>query len=454
MPQQSETPAQVWRHHSLSSAQFTSLARGGGSQDAIEQLVAGQRSKHLILLSKVAELARRGDHPDDALGVAGYQLLAQVQRQDPAAAAEVIGYPSVGAWALHVIRSSTAAAAGTAAADTASVAGVSLPGVRPSGLATIAAAAAIRAGLDAEIEVPVLGAGVLLPSLGTAEAAGGTAIVAAKEAEVRSENLRVRVQPGEPGWRELRRATAGPLSVLVDDLDPFRMPTPDGGPTGRLTPSQLTELRDTLSAAWPVLSPARAAEIAAIVRVIVPYRPPESGNFHISVSSPQVFGTIAMSRQPDKYTCAETLVHETQHLKLSALLDLVTLMRPDDGQRYYAPWRPDPRPASGLLQGAYAFLGVSGFWREQRQEAPEPGVRRRAEAEFARWRDGAAAVVATLLRSGQLRSAGETFVETMAEVLDGWRREPVPGDALAVARRESERHLVRWQATNGPAVVG
>ena len=68
-----------------------------------------------------------------------------------------------------------------------------------------------------------------------------------------------------------------------------------------------------------------------------------------------------MSRQPDKYTCAETLVHETQHLKLCALLDLVTLARPDDGRRYYAPWRPDPRPAGGLLQGAYAFLGVSGF---------------------------------------------------------------------------------------------
>jgi HEXXH motif-containing protein len=453
MPQQPYTPAQGWRHHSLSSAQFASLARGGGDQDATGQLIAGQRSKHLILLSKVAELARRGDHPDDALSVAGYQLLAQVQRQAPAAAAEVIGYPSVGAWALHVIRSSQARTE-SAPTDTASAVSMGLPGVRPSGLATIAAAAAIRAGLDAEIEVPVLGAGVLLPSLGAAEAAGGTAIVTAKEAEVRSGNLRVRMRPGEPGWRELRRATAGPLSVLVDDLDPFRMPTPDGRPTRRLTPSQVTELRDTLRAAWPVLSSARAAEIAAIVRVIVPCRPPESGNSHISISSPQVFGTVAMSRQPDKYTCAETLVHETQHLKLSALLDLITLTRPDDGRRYYAPWRPDPRPASGLLQGAYAFLGVSGFWREQRQAAPEPGIRERAHAEFARWRDGAATVAATLLRSGQLTSAGDTFVETMAEVLDGWLREPVPGDALAVAQRKSDRHRTRWRASNGAADTG
>jgi uncharacterized protein len=451
MTQQADGRARV-RPHSLSAEQFAALARGGGGPDAIGQLVAGQRSKHLILLSKVAELTRRGDHPDDALGVAGYQLLAQVQRQDPAAAAEVIGYPSVGAWALHVIRSSGAPAVGTGSADTTSASSTALPGVRPSGLATIAAAAAIRAGLDAEIEVPVLGAGVLLPSLGTAEAVGGTAIVAAKEAEIRSGNLRVRARPGEPGWRELRRATAGPLSVVIDDLDPFRMPTPDGGPTGRLTPSELAELREMLRAAWPVLPPANAAEIAAIVRVIVPFQAPESQ--HVSTTSPQVFGTVAMSRQPDAYSCAETLVHETQHLKLCALLDLVTLVRPDDGQRYYAPWRPDPRPAIGLLQGAYAFFGISGFWREQRQAAPEPGIRQRADAEFARWRDGTAAVAAVLLRSGQLTSSGDTFVQTMADVLDEWRREPVPADALTAARRKSERHLAEWQANSGKASTG
>src|SRR5580693_6827795 len=107
MTQSADTSGQV-RHHSLSTEQFAALARGGGDQDAIGRLVAAQRSKHLILLGKVAELARRGDHPDDALGVAGYQLLAQVQLRDPAAAAEVIGYPSVGAWALHVIQSSRA----------------------------------------------------------------------------------------------------------------------------------------------------------------------------------------------------------------------------------------------------------------------------------------------------------------------------------------------------------
>jgi hypothetical protein len=115
---------------------------------------------------------------------------------------------------------------------------------------------------------------------------------------------------------------------------------------------------------------------------------------------------------------------------------------------------PDARPANGLLQGASTFLGVSGFWREQRQTAPEPGIRQRAHAKFARWRDGTAAVAMTLLRSGQITSSGETFVRTMAGVLDAWRREPVPTDALAVARGKSERHLVQWQADNGQAGTG
>jgi uncharacterized protein len=418
--------------HSLTAEQFAALGRGGGTA-AVAQLVAGQRSKHLILLAKVAQLARRGDRPDDGLAVAGHELLAQVQEQDKAAADDVIGYPSVGAWALHTIRGIDGDQA--------------VPGAQPSGLAAVAAAAAIRAGLDVEIEVPVVNGAVLLPSLGAADAVGNTAIVATRAAEVRSGDRCVEMHPGKPGWQELRAVTAGSLRVLVDDLDPFRMPATDGTPTGRLTAEQISELRSTLRAAWPLLPPASAAEIAAIVRVIVPYQAPDSGL--VSTSSPQAFGTVAMSRQPDKYTCAETLVHETQHLKLCALLDLVALTRPDDEQRFYAPWRTDPRPASALLQGAYAFLGVSRFWREQRRTAPERHVRQRAQTEFARWRDGAAHVIETLLGSGQLTESGQAFAREMALVLDTWRREPVSDDAVAVAQRVADRHLAQWHADNG-----
>ncbi len=46
-------------------------------------------------------------------------------------------------------------------------------------------------------------------------------------------------------------------------------------------------------------------------------------------------------------------------------MHLVPLVRYDRTETYYAPWRPDPRPAHGLLQGAYAYLGVTEFWQRQ-----------------------------------------------------------------------------------------
>lgn len=417
-------------HHVMPRGQFEALARGGGGTGAMWRLVAAQRSKHVILVRAVAELARQRGGEDDATAMAGYELLAQVRHHDRTAADTVISYPSVGAWALHTLRGDQ-----------------TVPGAHPSGLATVAAAAAIRAGTDAEIEVPVRDGTVMLPSLGAADAVGPTALVRTKAAEVRSGDLRVEARPGAPGWRELRGVQAGSLDVLIDDLDPFRMPTTDAEPTGRFSVGQVTELDSSLNDAWAVLTPAGAAEIAAIVRVIVPFQAPESGL--VSTSSSQSFAAVGMSRQPDKYTCAETLVHETQHLKLCALLDLVRLTRPDDGQRYYAPWRTDPRPAASLLQGAYAFLGVSGFWRVQRQVAKEPAVRQRAQAEFARWREGAALAVQTLRGSGQLTAAGQEFAAEMAQVLDAWRREPVPGDALTLARHQADSHLARWHADNG-----
>jgi HEXXH motif-containing protein len=261
--------------------------------------------------------------------------------------------------------------------------------------------------------------------------------------------MRVAAAEGAPGWEGLRRVRAGSFSVLIDDLDPFRMPAAsDLAP--RLTDAEITEWGAMLGDAWPLLEPAAAAEVAAAVRVIVPYQAPPAG--HVSSTSPETFGTVAMSWQPDPYTCAATMVHEVQHLKLSALLDLVALLLPDDGKRYYAPWRTDPRPLSGLLQGAYAFMGVSGFWWRQRQ-GTDGTIRQRAEAEFARWRTGAAQVAATLRSSGRLTAAGRDFVGEMTQVLDSWQREPVPDEALAAARREAGLHLTRWQTENKmPAV--
>jgi len=416
--------------HVLPRDQFLALARGGGGIDAIGNLVAAEHSRHMILVRGVFNAARAGEGPDDQLAVAGYEALAQAQRRDPDAASAVIRYPSVGAWALHTLRRDN-----------------SIPGARPGGLASVAAAAAIRAGISTEIEVPVRDGKVVLPSLGVADVQGDTAVVRTSPAEVRSGTRRMRLAPGTPGWQDLRRIRAGSLDVIIDDLDPFRIPTADGEPLSRLSRSQVADLERALSDAWEVLDPARAAEIAALVRVIVPCQGPVQG--YVSTSSRETFGTIAMSQPPDPYSGAETLVHEAQHLKLGAVADLVRLTLPDDEPRYYAPWRDDLRPASALLQGTYAFFGVCGFWRWQRQAVADDAVRRRADAEFVQWREGCAAAADTLLTSGQLTAAGQDFVGEIAGLLDAWRQEKVSMGAQSVARRKSDLRAAKSRAQNG-----
>jgi HEXXH motif-containing protein len=294
---------------------------------------------------------------------------------------------------------------------------------------------------------------VMLPSLGAAVVEGETALVRASHgaAEVRSGTHRTAVptdpHSDAPGWLGLRRIQVGTHEVLIDDLDPFRLPS-SGDLTARLNEADLARLVSSLREAWPVLEdyhPRIAAELREAVTVIVPLISRRGGE--ISSSSSATFGAVGLSQPADPYSCAATFAHEIQHLKMSALLDIAPLTLPDDGQRFYAPWREDPRPIGGLLQGAYAFLGVSGFWRTQRLHA-DGSLRMEAETEFARWRTASMLAVQTLLASGCLTDAGTELVEGMAQTLHPWQNEPVSREALDASEALADSHLARWARDN------
>jgi uncharacterized protein len=255
-----------------------------------------------------------------------------------------------------------------------------------------------------------------------------------------------------PGWRPLSRIVAEAsgmrLRLLIDDLDPFRMPA-TVNTTPRLAADDIEWWRTALREAWTLLvryHPAAAEEIAAVIRVITPLVSPPDGQ--VGVSSRETFGTVALSAPPDARSFALTLCHEVQHAKLTAVIDIVALTRPDDGRRWYAPWRDDSRPIGALLQGCYAYLGVSGFWLRQRQHENGPTALP-AHSEFARWRAAGQLAVNRLLASGQLTPAGEQFVAGMAQTLRGWEDEPVPPAAQRIAQRTAEEHLARWRLRNG-----
>jgi HEXXH motif-containing protein len=422
--------------HALSPAAFAKLAAGGGGRAAIAELAAAEHSRHLHLLSGVVVVARATGHGESALAEEGYSLLCAARDRNLDAVLPVIRHPSVGAWALRTLEALRV--------------GQGLPGATPGGLRAVGAAAAIRAGHAEEITIGAVNGVAMLPSLGAAFVSGDTVPVRSLGGTVAVGPVRLPDDPhlDGPGWLGLRRVSAGALDVLIDDLDPFRHPAVWSLPERQAVDSW-TEM---LVEAWAVLQahhPRSAAEVAAGVQVITPL--PASTGRTESSSSPELFGTVAMSLPPDPVSGAETFAHEIQHVKLDALLNQVPLTLPDDGSRYYAPWRPDPRPASGLLQGAYAYLGVSGFWRSQRRQR---GHEEHGDAEFARWRAAAAKAVSILQSSGRLTEPGHEFVAGMARTLGPWQHELVSASALASAERAASGHLARWQSAHGTTPAG
>lgn len=187
--------------------------------------------------------------------------------------------------------------------------------------------------------------------------------------------------------------------------------------TGPLGAAGLDSWRGALAGAWEVLvrrHRPHAEAVAACVSVLVPLRPAPDGSA-VSAAARRAYGAVAASLPAEPVLLALALVHEFLHVQLGALLDLVPLHHPNGAAVHHAPWRPDPRPVGALLQGAYAHLGVTGFWRAE-LAAGAPG-RERAEREYLRWRVHTGAALATLAASGELTTAGSAFVAEMARAV-------------------------------------
>lgn len=231
------------------------------------------------------------------------------------------------------------------------------------------------------------------------------------------------------------------ISVRVEDSDPLRarLGLP---PAARLTDAELARWQDALHGAWRMLVDRLrpdAEVLAAVLDCVVPVEPDPAAR-GISATSADAFGAVAMSEPADATALAVGLLHETQHSVLNAVQYLFDLHAEPDAPGY-SPWRDDPRPASGLLHGAYAYLAVTRFWRAR------PGDRL-AAFEFARWRAVVVATADGLLGGGGLTPAGARFVAALrAEVLP-WLDEPVEPEVARLAERANLDHHLRWRLRN------
>ncbi|GGK94229.1 HEXXH motif domain-containing protein [Sphaerisporangium melleum] len=446
---------------SLSRAAFTGLAAGAADPAVLRRLADAEHSKNILLLRAVVARATVLGHEGARAAAEGIGLLAALQRSAPAVVRQVAGYPLVGTWAT-----ATLLALGRGAD--------ALPG-RP---AALAAAAALLAGADLAVTFPAEAGAAALPGVGRALlpglragepvtlhggaapylTVGGTRVPLPRRprtdagpwqavrpigtppdgtdahpaaAACQASEGRPAVGARPPGRVRPEPADAVWPALLVDDVDAWRF-SEDIAPLDRLTPAALTDWAALITGARALLAGhhgAVARSLAAITKVVVPLSPPARGTR--SATSRTAYGGIALSRPADTRSAAVTLAHEVQHAKLAALMDLFDLVRPGTGRTFHAAWRDDPRPAAALLQGAYAHMGVAGFWRVQGRRHPEDDL---AHDEFARWRDAAAEAAAELLGSGTLTEAGAVFTRAMLGTLRAWQDEHLPARTAAHGR--------------------
>ncbi|MER5433195.1 HEXXH motif domain-containing protein [Streptomyces sp. NPDC002588] len=418
------------RSHVLPSRSFEELLGGGGGTAAVDDLCASERSWRLLVvraLLDAAATAPTGPLPPPA---DAWRLLARAGAADPAAAERVLAYPAVGVWAAHTLRRLRGSARDDAPLW-----------VHTGHLHALAASAAILAGLEFRTEVPVRRGWAVLPLVGAMRVDGGaewaTTEVARDGGQVTVGGMPV---PG-PGWHALTELTADGCVLVLDDLDPYRTLRTPAAPEPLACADDWREL---FAGAWEVLCETGAEEARALVGGLIAVVPrPRAEPFRPhSASSGDAFGAALASVPDDAEQFAATLVHEFQHNKLSAFMHLFTLYaapREQQGARlHYAPWRDDPRPLGGLLQGVYAFHGVTGFWRRRAHPL--------GRFEFALWRDQTAHALRSIAGAEELTDLGRRLVAELAGRLEPWLGEPVDARCLAAAGLAAADHRATWRA--------
>ncbi|CNE98033.1 Anaerobic sulfatase-maturating enzyme homolog YdeM [Mycobacterium tuberculosis] len=375
------------RSQVLPFAVVRSLATGRGGSAEIARLGTAQASGRRALLAVVGKATA----PTPA-----WDALTRVLAADPVAFDWALAHPYVRAWADERFR---ALHSGSPADD---------DGL----LATVACTAAARAGVDVTLTVPVRDGAIHFPGIGRHEVPGRTATTV----EVKAGELTV---AGAGAFQAVRHLRAGTLTVALDDLDPHR-DCHDHPAAERLTRTRFEEWQFAFQEAWTLLEKdyaEYAPAIAEALTTMVPLDPPASGA-SVSSAARDAYGSVGIALPGSPALLCLLIMHEFQHVKLGAVLDFVDLYDAGDERLYHAPWRTDPRPLEGLLQGTYAHIAVADFWF-RRMRSREPRASGEAAEQFRFWYPRTVEAVRTLQESGSLTGLGEQFVAAMGRTLAG-----------------------------------
>ncbi len=408
-------------YHTLDAGDIAELASGFGGPAVLRELALSRMSRHLLLLLHLTRnWSGRRDQLDEAVTV-----LAHVQRCDPTTSSDLIGDPMVGAWLTQAVRRLGQPGQHAELGDLLHLGG-------------LAAAGAARLKFDCRLSGYARAGRVMLPTLGEVvvhDGLDGPVTITVENGTVSAGST--------SSWRESRRlvASSGTLSwnPRIEDCDPYR-----GGyhapPDARLRPEAVDRWQELFAEANELISrhlPERAHELTTGVRALVPLVDQGDGAAR-SCTSPTSVGALGLTLPRSGEAFVLTLVHELQHSKLSAVLDIMPLHSGKGAERHFAPWRVDARPIPGLIHGVYAFLGVADTLNRLR---PEPRLTESVTDEFAEIRIQVDVALTALERSTELTPDGVHFTRGMRAALDRLLAEPLP--EASVRRAESRLNQLR-----------
>jgi HEXXH motif-containing protein len=448
----------VWPYgtHQLSETDIAALAIGDFQDEIIQVLRAAELSKHVLLLEAIRREIGRRPSCEGARSVGmATRLLDEVQARAPEVVAEILRSPHFGLWAarcLFHLRDGAGLESGDAWQRE----------IRH--LAIFAAVPALRIGYPFDLTVPAQRGRVAFPTLGAAivgqPASSGLAQIRLDRqgARITSAARSVRLPAGvtrsrdnDPHWQptvELEAEADGiRLTVTLETADPLLRLL---GPAAVTHPLAMrSSWQQGLQEAWQILvqqDRKAASGLASVLTTLVPLADPPDGDV-ISATSGWAWGAIAMNLPADAALVAETLDHEFHHLVLASVEDLLPLVGEDDHGLYYAAWREDPRPASALVQGIYAHLGVAKFWR-QRRWAESPPNQLRSEVKFIHSCRTALEAGRALVGTNNLTVTGRALIAGMLEQFGAWQYEPVSRVANSIEVKKRLEHQLRWRLTH------
>ena len=379
-------PAPRPARHRMAAADFTALGRNLGSEEAMAALKAAQLSKARVKLGQLSK-PLHAEH--------SWALVQEFDTRHRSVINRVLTDPFL------------MPADGRGARS-------------PEGtLARIALSCAVLSSTPAEIDFVATEGSFALPAVGTLAADEGPVHVAVDEKSA----ISVNAVTAEPIRHDARM---GPIRLRLEDLDPARERFGNHPVTGPLSRTELDAWRDGLEAAAEVLAkrhPEALAEMAEALTTVVPLQP-HAGRRR-SATARSAFGALGIAlpetaehETGEALTCL--LLHEFQHLKLGAVLDMFDLHDKSDEQGYQVGWRADKRSLEAVLQGTYAHMAVVEYWRRRASAARGPD----SDAYARRSADLGALVTAALDQispSRALTPLGRQWVADMTAATAPWR---------------------------------